>query len=275
VFLRQVAASFHAQYTYVSRPFTTPASWAANDGGENRDNFVAHSDTAAAKKKLRKEVVTALAALSASEVTEQSAAVATRFVSVVSEMPPKSLVSIFLPIDGGKQPEVDTWPIVARLLEDGHRVAVPLVTGPRPTDMLMARVPSYEALRALPLDKWRIPSPPRSWLEGSAKNGDLASSGRAESNRDLSEFALVVLPCVAVSSDGRRLGHGRGYYDAFLSKVLEARKVKGLPPPLTVGLALEPQLRADVPMDAWDKRLDIIVAPSGVWFTAPRGNTTP
>lgn len=250
-------------------------SWAASDASESRDSFVAQTDTASAKKKLRKEVVTALAALPTSEVAEQSTAVATRFASVLSEMPPKSLVSIFLPMDGGKQPEVNTWPIVAQLLEDGHRVAVPLVTGPRPTDMLMAWVPSFQDLRALPLDKWRIPSPPRSWVKGSAEAGDVKSSRSAGCNSDLWEFALVVLPCVAVSSDGRRLGHGRGYYDAFLSKVQEARALKGLTPPLTVGLALEPQLRADVPMDAWDRSLDVIVAPSGVWFTAPRGKTNP
>ncbi len=32
-----------------------------------------------------------------------------------------------------------------------------------------------------------------------------------------SEFDLVMVHCVACSKDGRRTGHGAGYYDRFLS----------------------------------------------------------
>lgn len=281
----------HAHYSRDPRPFTSPVAWAASASSDSQSSsasLAASADLSSAKKRLRKDVAMALAALSAAEVAAQSAKVTARFgqVACIAALPPGSLVSVFLPMAGGKQPEVDTWPIVAALLAQGHRVAVPLVTGPKPADMLMATAPSYDALRALPLDKWRIPTPPHSWVvasrsrvaNGAAASGDADGSAKERATEDdggLWEFALVVVPCVAMAKDGRRLGHGKGYYDAFLGKVQRARAAKGLPPPRTVGLALEPQLQAHVPVAAWDQVLDVVVGPSGVWETARLSASSP
>src|SRR5690606_23511012 len=64
----------------------------------------------------------------------------------------------------------------------------------------------------LPKNKWGIPEPidglPVYFSLNSLKNLELsAAAGK--------EYVLVLVPCVAVSSQGYRLGYGRGYYDRY------------------------------------------------------------
>lgn len=58
---------------------------------------------------------------------------------------------------------MNTWPIILRLFEQRTRVVVPKIIGGKPSDMTMVLVPSPEALKLLPLDKWRIPIPDDKW----------------------------------------------------------------------------------------------------------------
>ena len=64
---------------------------------------------------------------------------------------------------------------------------------------------------------------------------------------------LVLVPGVAFGEGGQRLGRGRGYYDRWLDR--QTTK------PITMGLALGPQLRDDVPVAEHDVRLDHVIAP--------------
>lgn len=61
---------------------------------------------------------------------------------------------------------------------------------------------------------------------------------------------LVLVPVVAWDEKGRRLGHGRGYFDRALSGPLEGEKM---------GLALEAQRVEEIPAEAHDVPLDAIV----------------
>lgn len=61
------------------------------------------------------------------------------------------------------------------------------------------------------------------------------------------DFALI--PGVAFTKDGGRLGRGKGYYDRLLPRLTRAVKV---------GAAFPFQMRERLPLDAWDIPLDIV-----------------
>ncbi len=71
---------------------------------------------------------------------------------------------------------------------------------------------------------------------------------------------LFVVPGVAFTRDGRRLGRGGGYYDATLAAAPRA---------LRVGVAFELQVVSELPMDALDERVDVLVTEQGVWIPRP------
>jgi 5-formyltetrahydrofolate cyclo-ligase len=67
---------------------------------------------------------------------------------------------------------------------------------------------------------------------------------------------LLLVPLLATTLDGVRLGQGGGYYD----RTLAALRTKG--PVTAVGLAWEVQIADFLPLDAWDQRLDLIATPA-------------
>ena len=74
-------------------------------------------------------------------------------------------------------------------------------------------------------------------------------------------FDLIIVPVVAFDAGCNRLGLGAGWYDTFLARQPKA---------ITVGLAYDMQLVQDVPVDAMDVALDMIVTESRV-FTRSSG----
>lgn len=65
------------------------------------------------------------------------------------------------------------------------------------------------------------------------------------------------MPGVAFTKDGRRLGHGKGYYDTFLAKFDKASLSK----PYAMGLALKEQIVDDLPTTEYDYKLDAVLYP--------------
>ncbi len=64
---------------------------------------------------------------------------------------------------------------------------------------------------------------------------------------------LIFVPLVAFDRRGHRLGYGAGYYDRTL-QALETVK-----PPLTVGIAFATQEEPELPNQAHDMRLDLVL----------------
>jgi 5-formyltetrahydrofolate cyclo-ligase len=68
---------------------------------------------------------------------------------------------------------------------------------------------------------------------------------------------IVIVPALAVSRDGVRLGRGGGYYDRALG---HAR-----PEAVVVALVFDDELLDEVPAEPHDRRVDAVLTPSGGW----------
>ena len=72
---------------------------------------------------------------------------------------------------------------------------------------------------------------------------------------------VVVVPALAVSRDGVRLGRGGGYYDRALRHVRDGA--------LVVAVVFDDELVDDLPCEPHDQRVHAVVTPSGGWQALP------
>ncbi|WP_246588628.1 5-formyltetrahydrofolate cyclo-ligase [Pelorhabdus rhamnosifermentans] len=72
---------------------------------------------------------------------------------------------------------------------------------------------------------------------------------------------LVLLSGVAFDRQGNRLGMGGGYYDRFLSDTPQA---------LVVGVTVSKQLVAHIPMDTYDRPVDVVITEKGFIYCNKR-----
>jgi 5-formyltetrahydrofolate cyclo-ligase len=124
--------------------------------------------------------------------------------------------------------EVDTSSLHARAWNDGKALLLPRVEA---HDLVAVEVTVRDALVTSPLgiDEPAGPAVDRARLAGS----------------------LVIVPGLAFTPDGHRLGYGGGYYDRFLAS---------LPPSVvTIGLCFREQVVDDLPLDPHDLPVDHVV----------------
>ena len=69
---------------------------------------------------------------------------------------------------------------------------------------------------------------------------------------------ILIVPLVAYSRDGGRLGYGGGFYDRSLERL------RGIRPTLAIGFAFAAQEATDLPLEATDQPLDLIVTEAEV-----------
>lgn len=67
----------------------------------------------------------------------------------------------------------------------------------------------------------------------------------------IDEIDALIVPGLAFTLDGKRLGYGGGYYDKLLSK----RSFKAY----TIGFCFKFQLIKDLPTETHDKKVDHII----------------
>ena len=144
-------------------------------------------DLTARKRAMRAEARRVLTAMSAQEVCASSAEIAR---AVLGWPPFCRARSIFCYVSVGKEP--DTYPIIEAALTAGKAVYVPRC-GPRP-EMDAVRIRSPKALAPGTMG---IPEP---------TGGEVALA-----------VDLAIVPCLRLTPAGERLGHGGGYYDAYLA----------------------------------------------------------
>lgn len=70
-----------------------------------------------------------------------------------------------------------------------------------------------------------------------------------------SETALCLVPGLAFSPDGYRLGYGKGYYDRFLSEF------KGI----SIGLCYEACVRDSIPIGKYDQKVNYLITDKRIY----------
>ena len=178
-----------------------------------------------AKQDFRKNVKARLSALSEEEVAEQ-ARKAQDLILQLRQYKEANRLSIYLSMPKG---EAQTDRIVHDALEQGKTVFVPYIhrppTGPKIIDML--RLNSFQEFEGLKRDGWGIPSLSSDSVDGreNAMGGKGLSTGEnppetedGEGRKDGSTLDMIVMPGVAFDQGMNRLGHGAGFYDAYLSR---------------------------------------------------------
>lgn len=100
---------------------------------------------------------------------------------------------IFCFVSYGKEP--DTYPLLNQILSDGKVLAVPLCRSEG--QMELRRITSLSQLAP---GAYNIPEPP--------EDAPILSPA---------DVQLALIPCLAATRDGKRLGKGGGYYDRFLA----------------------------------------------------------
>lgn len=122
--------------------------------------------------------------------------------------------------------EPPTERILRCALADGKEVYVPKCVG---KEMLAVRIRRLDSLHP---GSYGIPEP-----EDSAET------------KTASELDLILVPCVSASEDGRRLGHGGGYYDRFLARERGS----------AVCLCFRRMLCEDIPVEETDVRIPRVI----------------
>ncbi|CAF1592986.1 unnamed protein product, partial [Didymodactylos carnosus] len=185
----------------------------------------------AAKRTLRQHIKKAISLMSVEERREQSSSV---FQQLIKH--PKFLSSHRLSIFISLPTEIATFDIIEQSFKMNKHVYIPRYDQ---NTMQMLRLMSMEDLDTLPMTKWNIKQP---------RMDD-------DERETASELDLILVPGLAFSLNGYRLGHGKGFYDKFLNHYVQTHNKK----PFTIGLAFTQQIVDNLPVCDYDYILDEIL----------------
>ncbi|KAH9933784.1 nagb/rpia/CoA transferase-like protein [Fomitopsis serialis] len=206
----------------------------------------------AQKKALRKTMATRLRSLSVSDVQQQSGMITDR-VLASPYFARSQCVSCYLSMPSG---EVDTSSLISAILRSGKTLFVPKIDTTCDGTMDFLQVYGEDDLRAFPPGTWGIKEPAYEWK----------GARRRSATDDGTDLDLIFLPGVAFDRSMSRLGHGKGYYDRFISSYAASKSAKGQRKPLLVALSLREQIleAGQVPVAPHDWKMDVIAGPDGL-----------
>ena len=150
----------------------------------------------ATKLDLRERFARYRSNLSDTEYAERSAAIIACAESL-PELADAGTVHTYWPVVDDR--EVDTRPLIERLHRSGRRVVLPVVTRFDGTPAMTHR--QYAGPECLATNRWGLREP----------------HGTPDVSPD--ELDAVLVPALGAGRNGHRIGHGFGYYDAFLPRV--------------------------------------------------------
>ncbi|XP_075216688.1 methenyltetrahydrofolate synthetase isoform X2 [Lycorma delicatula] len=195
---------------------------------------IMNTSVRAMKAKIREEMKKTISSLSSTEQERQSNVIVEKLLSHTLYKDSKR-ISIYLSMKN----EVQTDKIVEDILSSGKDCFVPSYNK---TEMSMLKLYSMQDLKSLPLTKWNIRQP-----EITDERENAIDKG----------LDLMIVPGLAFTENGLRLGRGKGYYDRYIEEYNKktGQKFK------TLGLAFQQQILNDLPTDKNDAKLDLVIYP--------------
>lgn len=173
------------------------------------------------KKTLRREIREKKRAMTEADMVRRSEKLAEQFFACDAYQNARTVYG-YLPYNQ----EVRTVPILERALRDGKQVAVPKVYGDDMKFILMDDLSGTEK------SAMGIPEP--------VSDGPVAED----------KTALVLMPGVAFTRNGDRMGYGGGFYDRFLAQE---------PNHPTVALCYDFQIVESLPTEEFDIPVDLVL----------------
>jgi 5-formyltetrahydrofolate cyclo-ligase len=136
-----------------------------------------------------------------------------------------------------KELEANTTPIIRSLLERGNMVVVPIIVK---ADVSL-RLSYIRDLSVLVPSTFGVPEPIGNEIPA-----------------DPAAIHTIILPMLGFDRNGGRLGYGAGYYDRFLAKNPQIRKI---------GIAFACQEADRVPVDTTDIHMNCIITEEGIVYS--------
>lgn len=182
------------------------------------------------KNTLRKVYLEKRKFLSQTEYEKRNRLLYQHLIKYIEENPVKS-IHTFIPIKKNKEPDI--FPFVQYLWTE--KPAVEVVTGVSDLhNPIMHHVKITQSTTLLE-NKWGIPEP---------QDGEIYPIDKIE---------CVLVPMIAGTKGGHRIGYGKGYYDRFLAKCNPKTEF--------VGITLGPLLEGDLYIDRYDIAMDLMITP--------------
>ncbi|VVT51839.1 uncharacterized protein SAPINGB_P003230 [Magnusiomyces paraingens] len=204
-----------------------------------------------AKKELRKLIKSNLHKTSAAEITAQSRNVfnilkslpeyqAAKSIACYLHMDEHEIETNFITDDAFKQGKLVYLPRIVDLPEKHHGV----LFKSHKKELNMLQVTSPEDILSL------VPHGPYKLREPPLESPDALS---------LQGLDIIVVPGLGFTKRCHRIGHGKGFYDTYISKYTkwcaENNKVK----PFLVGIGAKEQLVESIPQEDHDHPLDVVI----------------
>ncbi|MBQ1727166.1 MAG: 5-formyltetrahydrofolate cyclo-ligase [Treponema sp.] len=195
------------------------------------------------KPQVRKEIRELLASKCAQDLASQSNKICSAFLQTKFYKEADAILS-YMPMPKEASPHS----ITEAALKDGKTVALPRVV-PNSNTMDF-----YLIKKDLPL---------QSQLTKGSWNIDEPSACCENIFPLVGKFKkiTVIVPGVAFTKDGLRLGHGKGFYDIYIKRLLE--KCRETESSVTLaGLCFDFQLLPELPCESHDIKMNLILSPS-------------